>query len=757
MNNIKESLIEYYNSNKISVYVVVGIIILTIVLGISLSAVKNNKKSDNTNPTSSETTQHGKVYLVGSSEVTINQGDAYVEAGYYVVDTNGKVINNLETVTIDPEEIDTSVPGTYYINYSFDNQKVQRIVNVVANNENNSEPIEDDNNNTVELELLGEDTIVLKLNDKYIEPGYIAKDSQEVDLTDTVKVSGDVDTSKLGTYTITYEINDSYNNVITKTRTVIISDVDINVNIKTNLTGNYTNQNVIVTITVTGDDFAYVKFPNNTTSQNKTSTYTISDNGHYKFLIYDKNSKYTIKELDISQIDKKSPTGTCILLINKGSSTFLIQSDDELSGIDKYEMYGDNTLVASTKSASFTSNKTYKSAYVNLYDKAGNMLKLSCNIKENQEVSVKSISIDGSKSLTMTVGETKKVKYNILPSNATNKNVTFKSSNSNIASISTDGTISAKKAGSAVITLTTSNGKKTATVTVTVKAQSTPPTDEEGNSKYNYLEMHFIVSGHNDDAILIRTAKATIMIDGGRYTTKTRVLSYLQTLGVKTIDALIGSHPHYNHIQAQAYIIDNFNVKRTYYPVDINTCVSKKYCDSNDVKYIKDTINKKGIPMTVTKAGSKYEIGDMTLYFIGPYTLDNKSKYKQNANSSIFILKYKNNTFMFTGDTSGTPFTVSKLKPKADALGISLKVDMLKYPHHGNASIDKTLASTLKPKYVIIPNYNYGSKLNSTGKSNLQSVGATIYQQATGGNIVLKSDGNNITVKTKQSASSYKR
>jgi beta-lactamase superfamily II metal-dependent hydrolase len=82
---------------------------------------------------------------------------------------------------------------------------------------------------------------------------------------------------------------------------------------------------------------------------------------------------------------------------------------------------------------------------------------------------------------------------------------------------------------------------------------------------------------------------------------------------------------------------------------------------------------------------------------------------------------------------------------------------MLKYPHHGNASLDTNLLNVMTPKYVIIPNYNYTQFPSSSDKSKLSKVGASIYQNGKDGNIVLTSDGNNISIKTKQNASSYKR
>ena len=57
----------------------------------------------------------------------------------------------------------------------------------------------------------------------YVEPGYSATDDIDGNLTSSVVVSGVVDTTTPGTYTISYDVADSSGNqAITQTRTVIV-------------------------------------------------------------------------------------------------------------------------------------------------------------------------------------------------------------------------------------------------------------------------------------------------------------------------------------------------------------------------------------------------------------------------------------------------------------------------------------------------------------------------------------------------------
>ncbi len=83
-------------------------------------------------------------------------------------------------------------------------------------------------------------------------------------------------------------------------------------------------------------------------------------------------------------------------------------------------------------------------------------------------IAVTSVSLS-SNSETIKVGKTVTLTPTISPSNATNKNVTWTSSNTSIATVS-GGTVTGVAAGTATITVRTVDGSKTATCTVVVQA-----------------------------------------------------------------------------------------------------------------------------------------------------------------------------------------------------------------------------------------------------------------------------------------------
>lgn len=101
----------------------------------------------------------------------------------------------------------------------------------------------------------------------------------------------------------------------------------------------------------------------------------------------------------------------------------------------------------------------------------GKTATLSGTLAVPQKVTGVVISDD---SLTLAVGDTAEIEYSVLPADAELKGVAFVSSDSDIASVSTDGTITAASEGTCVITVTSedkgSSGTQvfSATLTVTV-------------------------------------------------------------------------------------------------------------------------------------------------------------------------------------------------------------------------------------------------------------------------------------------------
>ena len=73
-----------------------------------------------------------------------------------------------------------------------------------------------------QITLNGSSTITINVNDNFVDPGATAIDKKDGDLTSKIVITGTVNTSKAGTYRITYTVEDSAKNKASVTRTVIV-------------------------------------------------------------------------------------------------------------------------------------------------------------------------------------------------------------------------------------------------------------------------------------------------------------------------------------------------------------------------------------------------------------------------------------------------------------------------------------------------------------------------------------------------------
>lgn len=93
---------------------------------------------------------------------------------------------------------------------------------------------------------------------------------------------------------------------------------------------------------------------------------------------------------------------------------------------------------------------------------------------KSSTVSVTSVSLNTS-SASLTEGETLQLNASVYPTNATNRNVTWSSSNTSVATVTSNGLVTAKSAGTATITCRAADGSgKSATCAVTVEAEQLP-------------------------------------------------------------------------------------------------------------------------------------------------------------------------------------------------------------------------------------------------------------------------------------------
>jgi PKD repeat protein len=119
--------------------------------------------------------------------------------------------NITDKVVIGGDTVDSNKEGIYYVTYNVQNSEGlnadQFTIKVVVTDLNN--PID---YTAPELQLLGDQFISLNQGDTFTEPGYIATDDRDGDVTARVTVEGSIDTNVAGFYQLTYRVSDNAGN-----------------------------------------------------------------------------------------------------------------------------------------------------------------------------------------------------------------------------------------------------------------------------------------------------------------------------------------------------------------------------------------------------------------------------------------------------------------------------------------------------------------------------------------------------------------
>ena len=180
-----------------------------------------------------------------------------------------------------------------------------------------------------------------------------------------------------------------------------------------------------------------------------------------------------VKPLDTIIVSSISLNKSAITLTEGDSETLTATIKPDNATNKKFSWKSSDSAVASVSAdGKVTANKP-GSATITVTSEDGGKTD-RCQVTVNARVyPVESINLNKS-NITLTEGDSETLTATIKPDNATNKKYSWKSSDSAVASVSADGKVTAIKAGSATITVTTEDGGKTASCQVTVKARIYP-------------------------------------------------------------------------------------------------------------------------------------------------------------------------------------------------------------------------------------------------------------------------------------------
>lgn len=156
-------------------------------------------------------TEAPKIELKGDTNYQLQYGKEYEEPGFIAIDNyDGDVTKN---VTVTKVEKDSNNYEEHYVVTDSAGNKADVVRNISI--VDTTPPV---------IKLKGSSVVSVITGNKYTEQGATATDNKDGDLSKDIKISGDVDTSKDGTYIINYEVTDSNGNTATAERKVIVNE-----------------------------------------------------------------------------------------------------------------------------------------------------------------------------------------------------------------------------------------------------------------------------------------------------------------------------------------------------------------------------------------------------------------------------------------------------------------------------------------------------------------------------------------------------
>ena len=251
----------------------------------------------------------------------------------------------------------------------------------------------------------------------------------------------------------------------------------------------------------------------------------------------------------------------------------------------------------------------------------------------------------------------------------------------------------------------------------------------------SFFEIRFIDVGEAD-AALVNCDGHYMLIDGGNKSDSSKIFAILKQTSVETIDIIVGSHPHEDHIGG---LPGAYN----YTTANLTLCSVTSY-DSDAFEDFKKYADKSGGGITVPNVGDTYKLGSATIEILGV-----NSGVEINDTSIVLKIVYGDTSFLFTGDAERTTEQVML------AAEMDLSADVLKVGHHGSeSSTTYPFLRDVMPQYAVISvgdNNSYGHPTDDV-LSRLRDADVTVFRTDMQGDIYCTSDGKSITFKVEKNA-----
>lgn len=259
------------------------------------------------------------------------------------------------------------------------------------------------------------------------------------------------------------------------------------------------------------------------------------------------------------------------------------------------------------------------------------------------------------------------------------------------------------------------------------------------------LKMLFLDVGQGDSCCIITPDRKTVLLDGGGSSGKGEyyydvggkiTLQALLHQGIWSIDTVIVSHMHDDHMEGLLKVIEAYPVK--------NIIIPRVSAGKADVSPGRDALlelcDRKGIRIYRLGKGDRLSLGrDVSMDFLLP---GEAADPDENQNSLVGRLTYKSFSALLTGDIGSS---LEEKLPKG-----LIRSSVLKVPHHGSGgSSSIVFLEEVAPRISIVSvgRNNFGHPSPDAMKR-LATESGLIYRTDMSGAVTVTTDGHKLKVRT---------
>jgi len=265
------------------------------------------------------------------------------------------------------------------------------------------------------------------------------------------------------------------------------------------------------------------------------------------------------------------------------------------------------------------------------------------------------------------------------------------------------------------------------------------------------LTVTFLDVGQADAAVIHFPGGKTMVIDGGgtpdgNFDPGERIVApYLWKKKRKSIDIMVNSHSHPDHVQGLLYLLEHFSVGEVWSNgiVGADSMWGEKFVDQAGERLI-----------VMGREERPREINGVRIEFLHPPQSPQREIFgKENDDSLVIRLVYGNVSFLFPGDIEAAA------EEDLVKSGLPLRSTVIKAPHHGSrSSSTPSFLERVRPQYVLFPVRGGKSGLpNPKVIERYESLGAKVYRSDRDGAVTFTTDGKNLKVETFLKASGVNR